>query len=222
MKLKVISYNIQAGRTAKNDFYMLGLDIAAEGADLIGIQEVDINLKRSEYRNTIKEIAEAAGYSHYYFCHAIYWENGEYGTVLMSKYPIKSFRAVFLESHGDEQRAAGIAEIEIGGKEITFINTHLSLGDAEARREQFEALAELVRGKTYVMTGDFNTEDLSEFEPIGAATIANTPERKLCSYQQYGIDNILTSGEFTLLSTFIRNDVVHSDHSMIGAEYEMK
>ncbi len=222
MKIKVLSFNIQNGFTAKYDYAMLGRDIAAEDADLIGLQEVDRFTNRNGKRHSLKEIADAAGYKHCAFARAIDYSDGQYGTAILSKYPIKSFNVLPLESHGEEQRSAGIAEIEIGGKDFLFVNTHLSLGGKEMRAEQFETLAELVKDrKYYFITGDFNTEDFSEFEPIKGAMLTNREDNKLCSYKTSQIDNIVCPASFKLVSSFVRNEVEHSDHYMLGASFEV-
>ena len=78
-------------------------------------------------RNTLKILAEKAGYEYYYFCKAIDYQGGEYGTAIMSKYPIKSFEVIPLYGEdGIERRAMGHAVIDVNGTEIDYINTHLS------------------------------------------------------------------------------------------------
>ncbi len=222
MKLKVISFNIQNALTTGYDYTVLGADIAAEQADLVGIQELDRFTRRNGNQDGMAALASSAGYEHYAYTKTIDFMGGEYGTAILSKYPIKRFDIVPLESHGDEQRAAGVAVIEMNGKEWTYINTHFSLGGAEMRKEQFETLASLVAGKQhYIITGDFNTENFAEFAPIKGARLANFEEKKLLSCNGEAIDNIVYPSDVTLLSSFIRNEVEHSDHFMIGAVYEI-
>ncbi len=223
MKIKVLSFNVQNGYTAGYDYALLGKDIAEEHADLVGLQELDRFTKRNGNRDALSEIAAEAGYEYFAFAHAIDYSDGEYGTGILSRYPIKHFDVLPMESHGDEGRSAGIATIMIDGKEFFYVNTHLSLGAKEMRREQFEALAAIVAGKSYyIITGDFNTEDYSEFVPIKGGNLMNCEKNKLLSWAGEAIDNIVTSEMLTLQSSFIRNEVVHSDHYMIGAVYEIK
>ncbi len=222
MRLKVISFNIQNGYTVNYNYALLGADIAAENADLVGIQELDRFTRRNGNQDGMTLLASAAGYEHYAYTKTIDYMGGEYGTAILSKYPIKHFAVLPMESHRDEQRAASIAVIEIDGKELTYINTHLSLGRADARKEQFETLAKLVEEKRhYLLTGDFNTEDFAEFAPIKGANLVNNEENKFLSCAGEAIDNIVYPMSFTLVSSFVRNETVHSDHFMIGAVMEL-
>ncbi len=223
MTIKVLSFNVQNGHTVNYDYALLGRDIRAEGAQLVGLQELDRVTRRNGGRDALCEIAAAAGFEHYAYTRTIDYMGGEYGTGILSAYPILRFEVVLLESHGDEQRCAGVATVKIDGKELTFINTHLSLGDKGQRQVQFEALARLVAGKTdYIITGDFNTDDFSEFAPLGEVCLLNREDNRLLSYAgQSSIDNIVTPRRYVLIESFIRNEAEHSDHFMIGGVYEI-
>ncbi len=221
IRLKVISYNIKNGHEVGYDYAVIGRDIASEDAELVGLQELDRNTERNGKRDALSELAEAAGYRYTAYTHAIDYMGGEYGTGIMSKYPIKDFYVVELQSHGREQRSAGVATIDIEGRELTYINTHLSLGKPEMRRDQFLTLAELVRDKElYVITGDFNTECEEEFSPIVGAQLLNR-EGLYRSCEGQAIDNILTPEGVAIISSFMRDECGHSDHCMIGGIYEI-
>ncbi len=222
MKIKVISFNIQHGRTVGFCDSVIGGDLAAENADLVGLQEVDRFTARNGNRDTLREIAEAAGYAYYAYAKSMDYMGGAYGTGILSKYPIQSFSVLPLESCGYEPRAVGIAEIELGGKRFTYLNTHLSFENDEVRKKQFEILAGLVAGKpNYLITGDFNTEIFSEFDRIPDAQLLNRAENRLPSHSGTAIDNIVFPSTVRLISSFVRSDVVHSDHYMIGGEFEI-
>ncbi len=222
MEIKVVSYNIQHGFTANLDYALIGADLAAEGADLVGLQELDLFTGRNGNRDSLREIAEAAGYVHYAYAKAIDFMGGAYGTGILSKYPIRSFSVLPLESYGKEQRVVSRATVEIGGREILFLNTHFSLGEREMRRIQFETLADLVKDQAYyIITGDFNTEDFSEFECIEGVNLLNREDRKLLSCEGQAIDNILFPASFQLLASFIRNEAKHSDHDLIGGIFHI-
>ena len=85
-----------------------------------------------------KDIVENSRLKHSYFVKTIDLEGkdhpfGEYGIMLLSRFPIIRAEAVLLPSEKVEQRAYIRAEIDVDGDVLTFYNTHLSHEDKENR-----------------------------------------------------------------------------------------
>lgn len=58
-------------------------------------------------------------------------------------------------------------------------NTHFCYQDAWQRSRQFAAIAEELAGKTrWVLTGDFNARDYSEYACIADSLLVNNEEKK--------------------------------------------
>ena len=71
MTLRIASYNIRNGHDVHHDMSLLASDILSVGADVVGLQEVDVGTSRVGGRNTLTELAAALGWEHYAFCRAI-------------------------------------------------------------------------------------------------------------------------------------------------------
>ncbi len=217
--MRIASYNIHHGMDVQMNMEILGRDVAETGADLAGLQEIDQFVKRSGNQDTLSLIAAAAGLPHKGFSRGIDLQGGEYGTALISRYPIRSFSVTMLESGTAEQRSLGHAVLDVDGKEIHFINTHLALGPAENRAPQFAQIAaELPADAPWIVTGDFNTQDFEEFAPLGGQ-LFNCADRRLESFYPSGvaIDNIVLSHHWTIAGGGMV-EKKDSDHYMIWCD----
>ncbi len=165
----VASYNVQIFQKGKAEEYD---GIAAElkecGAAIVGLQEVDCMNTRSGQEDQLKVIAEKAGYEYYKFTPA-YIEN--YGTAVMSKYPIKEHTVTKFETQDGEERSFSRSVIDMDGKTIHFYNTHLCLGGAEKTGAQMAEIIKMIRkmgDKNVIITGDMNCT-AKAFIPIFSA-----------------------------------------------------
>lgn len=140
--LTVASYNIRHGEDVSLDMSILAQDLINIGADIVGLQEVDMLANRSGNIDTMKLLAEKGGYEYYKFSKSINIKGGGYGTGILSKYPIMQYNTFTLPSGTFEQRTFGHAVIDVNGDLINFFNTHLSYENADVRQSQFKALAE--------------------------------------------------------------------------------
>ncbi len=217
VKLRIATYNIK--HAAEGEDKIAGV-IRAMNPDIVGIQEVDYLNTRSGGRNQPKLIAEAAGMPYYEFCRTIDYKGGQYGTLILSKYPITEYETVKLNSSTYEGRAVGHAVIDVCGIRLDFFNTHLSYEDKAVRTVQFEKLAQLLAGcRRFALTGDFNTPDFDEFTGLGAGIMINRTERVIPSFPSGGkpIDNILLSEGFTEENAG-RIEESYSDHYPVYAD----
>ncbi len=219
MKLRVVSYNIRNGHDVQHDMSLLAADILSVGADVVGLQEVDVGTARVHGRDTLSELAKALGWEHYAFCRAIDFAGGEYGTAVLSRFPIRSFTVTELPSEGArETRSVGHAILDADGERVDFFNTHLCCESAELRAPQFDALAALTKAfPGYVLTGDFNTADLDCFAVFGSASLANPNRYPTFPASGEGIDNIVCDAPWRITDTGILQPS-HSDHLLLWAE----
>lgn len=220
VSLKIGTYNIHNGQRVAYDYAVLASDILTVGLDVCGLQEVDQNTLRNGGRDTMKLLSEATGCQYYAFAKAIEFDGGEYGTAILSKYPIVSFETVLLESGRYEQRAYGHAVLLVNGTTVDVYNTHFCYQDAWQRGRQFAAIAEELAGKTrWVLTGDFNARDYSEYACIADSLLVNNEENKMISnHHDYPADNIVLPSGATVMASGCYDQATHSDHSMIWAD----
>ena len=197
----------------------LAEDIVSLDLDIVGLQEVDIGTSRAKKLDTLKLLAEAAGYPYYAFTKAINTGGGEYGTAILSRYPIVYHESILLNTaSGYEQRAYGHAVIEVNGVNLHFFNSHLSYEKTEIREPQMKQLAEataVCRG--FILTADFNTANLAEFKVFGDAVITN--EGKYATYpsSSSAIDNIILESGWRIVDSGMLA-TGKSDHNMLWAE----
>ena len=206
-----------------------GLDRVAEAIleispDIIGLEEVDVNCERSGYVDEPAELARLAGYPYYAFAKAINLGDGEYGTAILSRYPIESFEVIPLDSGDGEDRALGHAVISAGDMKLHAFVTHLSYHDRWLRIGQMESIAsQLSTCEHYVLMGDFNCFDLEDIVYLGGAYYVNRPDRRFTTFPRYdmAIDNIVVSGDFTEILGDVL-DTECSDHKMIYAKFHIE
>lgn len=220
--MRIASYNILHGAFVKMDLSVLGADIAALGADLVGLQEVDQFANRSGNIDSVRLLSESSGLPYYAFAHAIPLPGGEYGTAILSRYPILSFSVTPLESGSGEPRSFGHAVLDVNGNRVHFFNTHFPLVSDEVRAACVEQIrAELPKEDPWLLTGDFNTENFGLFAPLGGHLL-NCEENKILSFYpgKAAIDNIIRSlhwnlGEHGMVES------EHSDHNMIWCDLKL-
>ena len=219
MKIRVVSYNIRHGHDVELDMSLIAADILSVDADVVGLQEVDVGTSRVHGRDTLVELAAAAGFAHYAFCRAIDFAGGEYGTAILSRYPIRSFAVIPLPCEGaNEMRSVSRAILDVHGERVEFFNTHLSYESHALRVPQFKALAALTeKCPAWVLTGDFNTADLGSFSVFGSASLANPGQYPTFPGTGEGIDNIVCNAPWRIKATGVLPRS-HSDHLLLWAE----
>lgn len=217
--IRVGSFNIKYGANAGYDLGKIAELITELDLDIVGVQEVDYKTVRSGGVDQAAEIAAAAGMEYYKFCRCIDYNGGEYGTLILSKYPIQRSKIYPLESGGREARALAYANIDVDGNRIYFFNTHLSYESAELRAEQLAQIKEIMsEGDSFILTGDMNTSDFTEFDVLGG-TLVSRPDRPFATFPKYNtpIDNIVFSDRYTEVSAGVR-ETTCSDHYLLWAE----
>ncbi len=205
-----------------------GMDRIAEAIrmvspDIIGLEEVDVGCERSGYVDEPAELARLAGYSDHAFSKAISLGDGEYGTAILSRYPIESFEVIPLESGNGEGRSVGHAVICVEDLKLHVFVTHLSYQDRSLRITQLEEIAGLLTGLDhYAVLGDFNSFDLEDIYHLNGSYYVNRPDRYYITFPRFDlpIDNIVVSEGFTELLSDI-SDWECSDHRLLYAVFSL-
>lgn len=239
--IKVMTYNIHRGNPPGQGEDIIDLNatadvIKAQHPDLVSLNEVDVNTKRSGITlNEAKKLGELTG-MHAYFAKAMDYDGGQYGDAVLSKYPIiEEIRySLPFKVAGSEPRDIAMIKVEIAGKKLLFASTHLDhLATEENRILQANTIVQDILPKLklpLIIGGDLNATP--ESETIG---ILNTKLMMGCKDQgcpltfPYNvpdrcIDYIMvgSSKDFEFKSYRSIEGVVASDHLPLVAEIALK
>lgn len=171
--LKVMSYNVHhCNPPSKPGF--IDIDAVANvikraSPDLVALQEIDMNVARSGSVNQAIEITRKAGYHSFYFAKALDYDGGQYGVMILSKYPLSdgvTYRLPTEQSTKGEPRVLALITVNLpGGKKIKFGSTHLDAQQLPVNRLlQVKEITRITGAESLpiVLAGDFNAEETSE------------------------------------------------------------
>ena len=165
--MRLATYNVQHGRTPDGqvDIGLLARSCAALEADVLGLQEVDVNLRRSHDADTAAAVAAACGMA-FVFGEAIAIRGGRYGNALLVRGVIEDVEVIPIPDA--EPRSAIVAKATIdGGDTLSVATTHLGLRGAAASELPVVFDAMRNRPAPRVVLGDFNL-DPDVVEPLAA------------------------------------------------------
>jgi hypothetical protein len=137
MKLRLMTYNVHrcVGTDRKLDVERVAEVIAAENADVVALQELDVRRARTKGVDQAHRLAELLKMrSHFHPAMAV--EEELYGDAILTALPEKKVKADGLPLYpripGLEPRGAIWITVEVGGAPVQIINTHLGLVPAGA------------------------------------------------------------------------------------------
>lgn len=156
--VKVLSWNLHhgAGLDGKIDLSRIADFIKKQDADVVVLQEIDHQCKRSGNIDQTAELAKLTGL-HGAFGAAMPYDGGQYGLAILSKHPIGETQVIQL-SPGNEPRIGFLAEIKAPQGGLSVVSTHLDHRSGERRFAQAKELLtalEKISGPI-VVGGDFN------------------------------------------------------------------
>lgn len=160
--LRVMTYNIHVavGMDKKLDLQRIADVIMKEKPDLVGLQEVDRGVQRTEGKDEIAELARLTRMD-YAFAHNLDYQGGQYGVAILSRTLIQKVDHRKFENLREAERRGMLrVEVEFNGRIITFVTTHLDYQHDDGRVFETEQLLKFlsdVKGPLIVV-GDFNDE----------------------------------------------------------------
>lgn len=228
MKITVATYNThdcESGTTMAQ----IAKDINSVGADIVGLQEIDLLVNRSGNIDILKEISKLS-LPYYVYVPTLQLDGGLYGTGILSRFPIQSFEVVSMPSPGVEPRSYGRAEIRLGeNKVLHFYNTHLSVENETCRNLQYEVLDRVLsQVDDFILTGDFNAHSFDDYTHLTCGKGVSCPETPYITEEGRPkpflcIDNIFIKKDsktmkFLSAATLPRTC---SDHNLLYADIEL-
>ena len=164
--LRVMTYNIHVGvgMDKKLDLQRIADVIIKEKPDLVGLQEVDRGVKRTEGKDEIAELAKMTRMD-YAFAHNLDFQGGQYGVAILSRFLLNNVEHRMFENRQEAERRGMLrAEVDVGGKLVNFVTTHLDYQYADGRvfeTEQLLNFLENVNGPL-LLVADMNDEPSGE------------------------------------------------------------
>ena len=159
--LRVATYNVHGcvgvdRRYAPN---RIAAVLAALSPDIVALQEVDGRRPHHEGLPQFKYFEQVTGL-HAVAGPSIREAHGEYGNLLLSRFPVLATRQLDLSVAGREPRCAVDVDLDLPDGPLRVVALHLGLKRAE-RADQFhrliEALGDMTRpGSRALLMGDFN------------------------------------------------------------------
>ena len=236
-----MSFNIHNGADSADD-----LDLAAtadairsSGAQIIGLQEVDRRKsRRSDFVDQSAWLAHRLGMYSTFGANVDrkprrgQTERSQYGTAILSKYPILSARNHLLKNvryakDPSEQRGLLEAIIDLDGVSVGFYTTHLDHKRSEQRRGQIRQIMGILEAsqRPTILVGDFNAiPGAPEMHPItheftdALTAVGLTPAYSFpADDPTRRIDYILTRGPIVERGANVV-DTDSSDHLPVAAD----
>lgn len=214
-RLRVATYNVHGcvGIDGRRSEERIAEAIAALDVDIIGLQELDLNRRRSAGTDQAGLIADRLGWSRF-FHPAMRREEEQYGDAILSRHPMRLRRAEILPCPAPfycrETRAALWVDVSAPGGPVHVFNTHFGLGRRE-RRLQAQLLAgeawlgRVPADEAVILVGDFNGPPGSPPHRLLAAALRDArnfvrPPPLLRSYPSafpvVGLDHIFVNRRF--------------------------
>lgn len=185
-------------RYTEQNLCRIGAAIIASGADVVALQEVDVGAARSNRVDMPARLAEMTGLSHPYFIKIRDFEGGEYGTAILSRFPILESGTIdYPVQIATQGTSCGYCVLNVDGVLTTVFNTHLSVENEAANTETLCCLGDVLKGYLHthkdgcLVCGDFNTsvEKVRQYLPW-----MNRAHEGLVTYADRSIDHILYTG----------------------------
>lgn len=161
--LRVMTYNIHhgAGLDGKVDLARIAELIKQERADIVALQEVDKGVRRTARRDLTAELASLTGMTGI-FSNNFHFQGGEYGNAVLTRFPVKRWSNHHYQMlRTNEQRGILELVLDVQGREVVFMNTHIDSRPDDAERwlnvGEMETLIRKHGGKPVILCGDFNT-----------------------------------------------------------------
>ncbi len=134
--MRLLTYNIHKGVGGADRRYRLDrvIDvIRAEQPDLVCLQEVDFNVKRSDFDNQPDILADRlrANAALYQLNHPRH--DGGYGNLILSRWPLAERHHLSLRFRRRKNRGAQLVVVDTPEGKLRLVNWHLGLGERERR-----------------------------------------------------------------------------------------
>ncbi len=162
--LRVMTYNIHhaEGLDGRVDTARIAALIQQERADIVALQEVDKGVRRTALRDLTAELASLTGMTGI-FSNNFHYQGGEYGNAVLTRFPVKRWTNHHYQMlRPNEQRGILQLVLDVRGREVVFMNTHIDSRPDDAERwlnlGEIEQLTAKCGDRPVILCGDFNNQ----------------------------------------------------------------
>jgi len=160
--MRVLSYNIHKGIGGRDRRYRLERIIqviAEQEPDLICLQEVDFNVRRTRHEDQPRQLGDALNAIAELYQLNVHLGAGGYGNLILSRWPFRDSHQVSLRQRRRKPRGAQLAVVETPEGPLHLINWHLGL----AERERHWQVNHLLSQECYLSLADWPTLIVGDF-----------------------------------------------------------
>ena len=235
--MRLLSYNIHKG-VGNDRRYRLERIIQVireESPDVVCLQEVDCNVRRSSYDDQPRLLADELRAEDYAYQLNVPRREGGYGNLILSRWPFHSRHHVSLRLKKRKPRGAQLVVVNTPDGPLHVVNWHLGLREKERRwqvnhllhHESFRTAAHLPT----VIVGDYNDWRNTLEELIFARHSfhqATSPLKKFRSFPSFlmlmSLDKLFYRGNVTVKEAkVVRSPLARraSDHLPLVADLQL-
>jgi endonuclease/exonuclease/phosphatase family metal-dependent hydrolase len=161
--MRLLTYNMHKGIGGRDRRYRLERIVEVieqENPDLVCLQEVDRNVRRSRFDDQPAELATQLVAEARLFQMNVHLKQGGYGNLILSRWPLAETHQISLRLRQRKPRGAQLAVVESPEGKLHLVNFHLGLAERERRWQADHLLSHhLFRGAAdlpTVIAGDTN------------------------------------------------------------------
>src|SRR3989442_4252675 len=168
--IRVMTYNIHVGvgMDKKLDLARIASVINKQHPDLVGLQEVDRGVERTQRIDEIAEIARMTKMD-YAFAFNLRYQGGQYGVSILSRNPILATdHRLYKNTREAERRGFIRVEVNIGGRVVNFVTTHLDYQYEDGRVYEAQQLLTALKDvkEPLIVVCDFNDIPTGQAYPL--------------------------------------------------------
>ena len=236
--MRVLSYNIHKGIGGRDRRYRIErvIDvIEQENPDLLCLQEVTRNCRRSRFHDQPGLLAEYFNASEQLYQMNVHLKQGGYGNLILSRWSFRTKHQVSLRLNRKKPRGAQIVVVDTPEGQLRLVNWHLGL----AERERHWQVAHLLGHHLFreaderptLIVGDFNDWRNSLAEKrfaAGGFEQVTTPPSRFRSFPAYlsvgSLDKAFLRGDVTIRHARIvrtQSARLASDHLPLSIDFHL-
>ncbi len=193
--MRLMSYNIHKGIGGRDRRYRLNriIEVIEEARpDVMCLQEVDQNVRRSRYHDQPKLLAEHFEVADSHYQQNVFIKKGGYGNLILSRWPFISQYQVSLRLGQYKPRGAQLVVIQTPSGPLHLVHWHLGLREKERRWQVRQLLGHVLFQENAKLptlfvgdTNDWRDRLASKVFPEHQVKQATNPPRRFRSFPAY-------------------------------------